>query len=478
MELASQFIPIVEQCDFELVEIQEARESKLPPQFLGAMRGVTFVSGGDSRNGRHYPQDFWPYILREGTELQRVIHDNNLFGTIGHVEKPKDDLLRDGNASHITTKLWIDEAGRGMGLHYILDTPTGRILNTIIRAGAKMRTSTKGRGLFLTEKSPKGHDIPDKKNFILERVDFVCDPGFLEARPVLMEKFNEALSSKSDKRGSKMDKDDATSVAISEKLIADNRELSVKLNEALKNNEEKDKKIKFLKSRTEELEENSSRISEEVDAELEQYDKIGSPDQIMTALREALTVVKNYKKLGSPAEISEKLSVMQGFISRVGSPRQIEETLQDVVETFKVLGPPSKIREALLLFRNLIRKCGKPAEIEENLKKATNVIESLVTEQKITEGLAIARKYNVAPSIVGKLVRHLPNMAEVEEAVEEISSNSSSITGRYHSTPGARRVVAGRRGRRISEDLSNDPRAIRTLRMFESFNGRNTKLGR
>lgn len=155
---------------------------------IGIIEGQFFVPDGKSRNERFYPKALWEDVLKAKPMREKL--DNLLmFGMIGHEDKSiTEEDLRKGDVSHIIADLWIDESGRGMGKAYILNTDSGKNLYIYIKAGAKLKTSSRARGKFQENEKKDGLPVVDSSSFYLETFDFVINPGFEETTAELSEK--------------------------------------------------------------------------------------------------------------------------------------------------------------------------------------------------------------------------------------------------------------------------------------------------
>ena len=123
--------------------------------------------------------------------VRKRLEERRMFGTIGHEQKLGDCAVLDGKISHIITNIGIFN-GQGIGEALIIDTPAGRILNTLLRAGLKIFVSSRADGSYKGE--DKGMRIVDPDTYQIEGWDFVLDPGFLQANPSLVEKFDQILA--------------------------------------------------------------------------------------------------------------------------------------------------------------------------------------------------------------------------------------------------------------------------------------------
>jgi hypothetical protein len=220
------------QGDLRLVEAKEKKR----PGVLAVVEGTFFVADKPSRNGRIYPKELWENVL-SSSDLKRMLQNRLLFGTVGHVEEQLDDLIREGKVSHVVTDLKVMSDGRGWGKAEILDTPVGRVLKTLLESGSKLSVSSKAYGEY-DGQTGEGHWRVSPSSFILERFDFVVDPGFLEAQPKVKEVYESVIKGYCDKD-------------VVGKLVEEKSRQEKRIVELLKELEEKDKRLKELEEKVE-----------------------------------------------------------------------------------------------------------------------------------------------------------------------------------------------------------------------------------
>jgi hypothetical protein len=220
------------QGELRLVEAKEKRR----PGVLAVVEGTFFVADKPSRNGRIYPRELWENVV-SSPDLKRMLQDRLLFGTVGHVEEQLDDLIREGKVSHVVTELKLLPDGRGWGRAEILDTPVGRVLKTLLESGSKLSVSSKAYGEYEGQ-TGEGYWRVSPGSFLLERFDFVVDPGFLEALPKVKEVYESVVKGYSDK--------DTVG-----KLIEEKGRLEKRIVELLREVEEKDKRLRKLEESVE-----------------------------------------------------------------------------------------------------------------------------------------------------------------------------------------------------------------------------------
>lgn len=252
---------------------------------LARAMGPAFFPDTTSRNNVHYPKEAWENAIN-GEEFQHRLKNRLVFGTIGHDPEITDNEVRKGEFSHIVTKVWIDEDNVGYAEYLVLNTEPGRILNTLLRAGVGISVSTKAYGTTI-ESSQEGIEIVDPDNFDMDRIDFVIDPGYLQAKPELKE-------------------------SIKTENINYNR-----------NENEMDKTIDILDASAKRLEESNKNL---------QADVISAK----TELAEAKATLSQYQANGSVQQVSESLALLDKY-RVLGTPKQIRENLEQAEEVIDML---------------------------------------------------------------------------------------------------------------------------------------------
>lgn len=131
----------------------------------------------DTRNGRFYEKSLWTKILNSPT-TKEMFETKTFFGEADHPQNRLEVSLP--HVSHNITKLEIDEgSGHLMGEMDILDTPSGRILNTLVDYGSKIGVSSRGAGRVV---SRAGRNIVDTESYKFITFDAVPMPANKPAR--------------------------------------------------------------------------------------------------------------------------------------------------------------------------------------------------------------------------------------------------------------------------------------------------------
>ena len=141
-------------------EAREANEGKV------VMKGILQKSDTLNQNGRIYPRNV---LEREVRNYQKFIIENLALGELDH---PDSSVVNLKNVSHIVREAHI-EGDVVYGSVEILDTPSGKILQSLVESGVKLGISSRGVGT--TKKQGDYQIVQD--DFQLICWDFVSEPS-------------------------------------------------------------------------------------------------------------------------------------------------------------------------------------------------------------------------------------------------------------------------------------------------------------
>ena len=130
------------------------------------MKGILQKSDTLNQNGRIYPQHV---LEREIRNYQKFIVENRALGELDH---PDSSVVNLKNVSHIIREAYL-EGGTVYGTVEILDTPSGKILQSLVESGVKLGISSRGVGS--TKKQGDYHVVQD--DFQLICWDYVSEPS-------------------------------------------------------------------------------------------------------------------------------------------------------------------------------------------------------------------------------------------------------------------------------------------------------------
>jgi hypothetical protein len=124
-----------------------------------------------NKNRRMYPTD----ILASNVErLQEAMKNRGLVGELDH---PTDSIIHFENTSHLVTKLWW-EGNVLMGEGEVLNTPSGKVLRSLIEAGVRVGISSRGVGNGQTNEDGV---LVIGESYKLITFDAVADPSTFAA---------------------------------------------------------------------------------------------------------------------------------------------------------------------------------------------------------------------------------------------------------------------------------------------------------
>lgn len=453
---------------------------------LAKIKGEFFFPDGTSRNKRFYPRKAWENVIAN-KDVQSRLERRLMYGTIGHDQELNDKAVREGLISHFMTKVYIDDSGKGIGEAFIMNTPVGQILNTTLRAGSQLCVSSRADGRF--KGTQGGMPAIDPDNFLLIGWDFVMDPGFLKANPIIAEAFNKTVIETIKSGDKNMEKDSMQKLV--EHITGENHDLKAK-------NGDLTTESTKLRETNSVLEDENKHLKGEIEVadaakkEAAEYKEIGTPAEIKEALalgEKAAAALKAYEALGSPVEIKKAFEStaahMKGLHEKFGTTREIAQvfrTAEKTNEELMKIGTLPEIKKIVENFgtmlkeaeevkaetekevaqkaaEDLSKECGAPVEDVLELLKTKTVPEVKAIYKKAEEsfmkkhGISEAVKPPAAPVkpspftkiTEGKTVVVPANMAEI---------NESSILSRHYAAPAESEVIGKSRIDRMNEHFS------------------------
>jgi hypothetical protein len=156
---------LTEWCAFEITKdmIQESRErhgGKL------VLKGPIQKSNTLNQNGRIYPKNI---LEREIMNYQKLIQENRAMGECDH---PDSSVVELKNVSHVVREAYM-QGDIVYGAIEILDTPSGKIIQSLVESGVTLGISSRGVGS--TQKRGNTQIVQD--DFQLICFDMVSEPS-------------------------------------------------------------------------------------------------------------------------------------------------------------------------------------------------------------------------------------------------------------------------------------------------------------
>tara|TARA_R110002124_G_scaffold126575_1_gene286147 strand:+ start:381 stop:1046 length:666 start_codon:yes stop_codon:yes gene_type:complete len=142
---------------------------KIDVQKNGAMylTGLMQCAAKPNGNGRVYPERV---LVREVETYKKLVRENRALGELDH---PDDSVINLKNASHIVTNIWM-EGNEVKGTVRVLDTPSGKILRSLVEGGCQLGISSRGLG---SVRDMADGCVAVEEDFQLICFDFVSEPS-------------------------------------------------------------------------------------------------------------------------------------------------------------------------------------------------------------------------------------------------------------------------------------------------------------
>ena len=407
---------------FQVLQESEGNSVVDGVHILARVSGPSFFPDTTSRNNVHYPKEAWENAIND-PEFQERLQNKLVFGTIGHDPEMTDNEVRNGIHSHIVSKVWIDENNIGMAEYLILNTEPGKVLNTLLRAGSRVSVSTRAYGGIQEDKSPTGAEIVDPTDFSLERIDFVIDPGYKQAKPILQEQNNKENKTQEDNTMADVN-------VITEQLEKQVSFLTEQYSLSAKDAKELQKAL------------TEAKVNEAKNqAELEGYRALGA----LAKLQESAKKLAKFEELGEPEDLeknleegAETIEELTAEIERLQALKaeleakvaendqagtELEQTKTQLAE-FDDLGSAEEIRDLLGTVEEVQEELDQYRELGtvDEIKDAFEKIEKFAEESEQAELQELADEYGADPEAISLLKAKGLSNEEIETVLDGVAT--------------------------------------------------------
>jgi hypothetical protein len=130
------------------------------------LSGIMQKADTQNGNGRVYPMEV---LMREVKNYSKLVKERRALGELDH---PEDSVINLTKASHMVTDIWM-EGQEVKGKIQVLGTPSGQILQELVKANVNVGISSRGMG-SVTESA--GQTIVED-DFQLICFDMVSEPS-------------------------------------------------------------------------------------------------------------------------------------------------------------------------------------------------------------------------------------------------------------------------------------------------------------
>jgi hypothetical protein len=143
----------------------------------------------ENGNRRVYPLEV---LRREMKNYDKLVRERRALGELDH---PDDSVINLKNASHLVIDIWWD-GNCVMGKVKVLDTPSGKVLRSLVDSGVSLGISS--RGLGSVSEGVNGA-VTVQEDFQLICFDFVSEPSTPGAYMSLQEGIEKQIFTKADR---------------------------------------------------------------------------------------------------------------------------------------------------------------------------------------------------------------------------------------------------------------------------------------
>lgn len=163
---------------------------------LCVVEGPCMEFGAVNRNNRLYSRKLVEDRIINNPTVQEALKNRSMLGEGGHPESRVD--ISYPEVALAVEKLWIPEGDGSTlwGRFAILDTPVGKILNTLVRYGTRLGISARAMADSVQR---DGHEVILENSYELITFDAVPEPGFKCARLEKVESVSKPIKKMSTK---------------------------------------------------------------------------------------------------------------------------------------------------------------------------------------------------------------------------------------------------------------------------------------
>ena len=268
-------------------EMKPSKNTSCSPGTLCVMSGPCMQFGSVNRNNRIYSKKLVEDRILNNPTVQETLKNRAMLGEGGHPENRVD--ISYPEVALAVEKLWIPEGDGDMlwGQFAILDTPTGRILNTLVQYGTKLGISARA---VADSYQKDGHEVIVESSYELITFDAVPEPGFKCAR---LEKVD-SVSKPVNKMSTKELKESSAALKSFQNPVFESRIRTL------------DKEICKREHRADihSILESVNKLSDSLDKSIDKLQNIKYEKKLVSLISEAKSIIRDMKNVNN-----QKLSI-------------------------------------------------------------------------------------------------------------------------------------------------------------------------
>ena len=365
---------------------------------LGRLQGVIADGKNPTRNGRRYSSKLWERVFEDPIVRESI--DNRLcVGELGHPLDDRTETDMEKICICLNGYPTINKDQQLMGNFDILDTPNGRILNTLAKYGANIGVSSRGEGDLYTDAD--GNECVDEGTYQFQCFDAVIIPAVKSAR---MNYMTESLEKNKTSLKEALDKELANASEKDRKVMMDTiTELGLDETYTVSRGDTGDFDIKTL-TRDVVYSTSNKEDAEELASKLELTpDEADTTDSTVEELQEA---IKNNRDLSKQLKDAK-----EDLAASHTRERELEDQINQLKEGLTKLALSAKKAAGLEK---------RVKQLSEALEKSTDNISQMTSDKgKLTKEKS---------SLDEALSKKDQELKSLSENLSKLSANSEKLT--------------------------------------------------
>ena len=158
---------------------------------LGRLVGVCADTISPTRNGRKYSESLWEKVF-DNPIMKEKIKNKVCYGELNHPFDGREEVDMEKIAINLTEQPKKNADGKLVAVFDVLDTPNGRVLDTLARYGSVLGVSSRGNGDTFVNRD--GEEEVNEDTYECTGFDIVPVPAVESAR---LQYVTESLNNKS-----------------------------------------------------------------------------------------------------------------------------------------------------------------------------------------------------------------------------------------------------------------------------------------
>ena len=337
----------------------EATKEQRQNGVLGSVKGIFQRAGVKNANNRVYSESLWKSQLTNESVKDRL----NNRAMVGELDHPSTGITSMSKVSHVITGATLNPDGIVEGTADILDTPMGRIAETLLRANVRVGISSRGDGT-VTNKKDASH--VNEADYRLETWDLVLKPSTPGAY-----------------------------VSLSEQQIEHDKTILTAINRLVASTEDRN-------------------ILQEAAGIVTTLEHVDSSERLLTqsAITEKLNNNRSINQGSDDMSQDTKVGADNARIESLAKDLAAKQLAEAKAETLegKVADLTSKLEESAGLVEKTQKRCDAAEQLSEELLSQLNEAKT-----KLEEAEAVSQRKEAAEALLAESLQQLEGLKDIEK---------------------------------------------------------------